>query len=193
MPVRHWGNDPEVAERGTWDTLFIGGKLMPGLAEVSLKLPTGIKKRKSKGQRGARLKDEGAEPREVRITLTLWLPEHIAAADDARDFICGRANGDPSDPLDIRHEAVNYFRIGAVVLGDVDIDPPNAVDGWVWNIQAFEYLPDAAIKAVKDQNTKAQDDAAAWSPYRDDGVAGSGAPPSAAGAAHDNLPNPRAP
>lgn len=193
MPVRHWGNDPSVAERGVWDTLVLGGKRMPGVARVKLKLPTGIHKRKGRGKRGAHLKDEGAEPRECLIDIIIETAEDRLLADDLRDFICGRANGDPSEPLAILHEGANYFRIQNVVLGDVEVDHPDPVDGWHWQLQAFEWIPDANIKAVKDQKKKPQDDASAWIPFRDDGVAGSGAPPSEENAAHNNLPDPRAP
>lgn len=189
MPVRHW-NHPD-AEQGIWDTFVLGGKRMPGVWRLRLKLPTGIHKRKGKGKRGAHLRDEGSEPRELDCKGVLNTPEDLLLADDLRDFICGLVPGDASNPLQIVHEAANYFRVGAVVIGNVDIDHPDPVDGWEWNLQLFEWQPDTQIKTVKDQDKKAKDDTAAWLPFRDDGVAGSGAPPST-DSVHSNLPNPRA-
>jgi hypothetical protein len=190
MPVRHW-NHRDQTEPGLWNKVVLAGKLLPGFAHVRVKLPSGIKRRKATGKRGAGLKDVGSDPREVSIRLLLETPEDLILADDARDLIVGKANGDPMDPLTILNELTNYFNIGAVVLGDVDIEEPDAVNGWEWNIQAFEWLPESELsKNVKDQQKKPKDDVSAWLPFRDDGVAGSAAPPSEA-AAHDNLPNPR--
>lgn len=193
MPVRNWGNHADDEERGIWDTLNLGGKRMPGIAKVDLKLPTGIVKRKARGKRGAGLKDEGGTPRELKIRLVLNSKEDLRLADDLRDFICGKANGDPSDPLEILHEGANYFKIGYVVLGDVDIDHPDPVEGWVWDLQAFEYTGEEdKLTKVKDQRKRPVDDTAPWLPYRDDGTAGGVALPSQDGAAHGNLPDPRA-
>ncbi len=191
MPVRHWGNDPNVEERGIWDTLVLGGKRMPGVAKIKLKLPTGIRARKARGKRGAGLKDEGAVPRELSIELTLETAEDRLLADDLRDFICGKANGDPSDPLEIKHDGANYFKITSVVLGDVEVDHPDPVEGWKWQLQAFEWQAEEQLNKnnVKDQKKRPVDDAATWLPYRDDGTAGGIAMPSDSGAAHDNLPN----
>jgi hypothetical protein len=190
MPIRSWSSADE--ERGTWDTLVLGGKRIPGMARVKLKLPTGIKKRKATGKRGAGLNDVGSDPRELDIEIVINdTAEDRLLADDLRDFIIGKASGDPMDPLEILHESANYFGVTAVVLGDCDIEHPDPVEGWVWNLQAFEWLPDAALsKNVKDQKKKPKDDASAWIPFRDDGVAGSGAPPSG-GSVHDNMPDPR--
>src|SRR5262245_8676908 len=144
MPVRHWNHaDADEFARATWDTLVLAGKRMPGVATVKLKLPTGVKKRKATGKRGAGLKDVGSEPRELDIELILATPEDLILADDLRDFIIGKSHGDPNDPLEVKHEAANYFGVKSVVLGDVDIDHPSAVDGWSWHIQAFEWLPEA--------------------------------------------------
>lgn len=193
MPVRHWNHrDVDVAARGIWNQVVLGGKLLPGVAYVRLKLPSGIKKRKATNKRGAGLRDVGSDPREVSIRLVLSTPEDLILADAARDFIVGKANGDPMDPLTIVHESTNYFHINSVVLGDCEIEDPDPVDNWEWRLQAFEWLPEAELsKSVKDQQKKPKDDVSAWLSFRDDGVAGSAAPPSAGTAAHDNLPNPR--
>jgi hypothetical protein len=189
MPLRHWNHQDEEDE-GIWDTLVLGGKRMPGVARVSLKLPSGIKKRKATNKRGAGLRDVGAEPRELSIELEISTMEDLILADAARDLLVGSSESDPRDPLEIIHEAANYFNISTVVLGDSQIDAPSAVDGWKWTIQAFEWIPEENLPTVKDQKKKPQDDASAWLPFRDDGVAGSAAPPSDT-SVHDNLPNPR--
>jgi hypothetical protein len=192
MPVKTWGEDPDE-ERGIWDTLVLGGIRVPGMARVKMKLPTGIEERKARGKRGAGLKDVGSKPRKLDIEVRIYSREDRQLADGLRDLIVGKANGDPMDPLAIIHEGANYFKVNAVVLGDVDIDHPDPIDGWTWNIEAFEWQPEQAIKNVKDQKKKPKDDTSAWLAFRDDGVAGSSAPPSTAGAAAGNLPNPRAP
>jgi hypothetical protein len=193
MPIRNWGNDAEDDDRGTWDVVFLGGQQMPGVATVRLKLPTGIHKRKARGKRGAGLKDEGAEPREVLIELTLDTASDRELADQARDFIIGQTFAAAQDPLSIEHESANYFGINTVILGNVDIDAPDPVDGWKWSIQAFEWIAEENMATVKDQKKRPTDDTAAWLPYRDDGTAGGIALPSDDDAAHGNLPDPRAP
>lgn len=189
MPPRHWNHRDEL-EQTTWNACVLGGKRLPGVVYVKLKLPTGIKKRKATGKRGAGLRDVGADPREVSIRCVLSTMEDLLLADDARDLIVGSSEADPRNPLTIINEAANYFNIGAVVLGDCSIEDPDPVDGWEWNLQAFEWIPEENQKTVKDQKKKAQDDVSAWLPFRDDGVAGASAPPSEA-SVHDNLPNPR--
>jgi hypothetical protein len=57
MPIPHWFEDSNA-----WDTLTLGPHQMPGIWTVDGPIKRAIDVKKSKGQDGARLKDEGQEP-----------------------------------------------------------------------------------------------------------------------------------
>lgn len=71
--VPFWGDGS-----GAWDTVWVKGLRLPGVAEVDGKgFSRRVDRKKSAGRNGATLTQTGMEPADIDITLTLWTPEHL--------------------------------------------------------------------------------------------------------------------
>ena len=188
----HW-NSPEE-DGSPWTILILAGKRLPGFARVDVSLPSGLDIRKRRGKRGGFVKDEGDPPRRLKARLQIFTPEDLLLLDDFRDLLISGTVSGARDPLTIQHPLANFLGIHTVVLGDAEFPQPD--DLWEISFDMVEWLPEAADankqSDVDKQKAKAKAEEDAWAPFRDDGVAGSGAPPAEANAAHDNLPDPRA-
>lgn len=62
----HWDENPEA-----WDTCFLGGFRLPGVAQVSVKTERKIDRKPAVGKNGASLTDQGGHPGEVKITIQM--------------------------------------------------------------------------------------------------------------------------
>lgn len=87
MSLVHWNPDGGAAvatdpankdRRGPWDVVYLAGRAMPGVAEVSVQQGRKIDDRGSPGRNGARLIDKGSEAAKVTIRLRVWTPEQLA-------------------------------------------------------------------------------------------------------------------
>jgi hypothetical protein len=192
MPLTHWNDGSERTER--YYTAILGGKRLPGIVTVDVQLPSGLDIRKRRGKRGGFVKDEGDPPRKLKFRIRSdGSQADLLLLDDFRDLLIAATVSGARDPLALEHEWANFWGIHTVILGDADLPMPE--DLLDFTFDAVEYLPESADNAQADvnkQKAKAKAEEDAWSQFRDDGVAGSGAPPAAANAAHDNLPDPRA-
>lgn len=192
MPLTHWNDGTERTE--PYYTAVLGGKRLPGILKIDLQLPSGLDIRKRRGKRGGFVKDEGDPPRRLKCRIRSdGNQADLLLLDDFRDLLIQGTVSGARNPLTLVHEWANYWGIHTVILGDADLPQPEDLLDFTFDL--VEYLPESADNGAKDvdkQKTKAKDDASAWQDFRDDGVAGSGAPPAETNAAHDNLPDPRA-
>jgi hypothetical protein len=188
MPIRHWNSAAERSEH--YYTAVLGGKRLPGIVKIDVGLPSGLDIRKRRGKRGGFVKDEGDPPRKLKCRiLSNGSQADLLLLDDFRDLLIAGTISGARNPLELKHEWANYWGITTVILGDADLPQPEDLLDFTFDM--VEYLPEAGTDVDK-QAKKPKDDASGWLPFRDDGVAGSGAPPAEANAAHDNLPDPRA-
>lgn len=190
MPIAHWNDGSERTER--YYTAILGGKRLPGIVTVDVQLPSGLDIRKRRGKRGGVVKDEGDPPRKLKFRIRSdGSQADLLLLDDFRDMLISATVSGARDPLSLEHEWANFWGIHTVILGDADLPMPE--DLLDFTFDAVEWLPESESGAdVDKQKPKPKDEASAWQEFRDDGVAGSGAPPAAADAAHANLPDPRA-
>lgn len=87
MSVQHWNPDggaslaADVANkdrRGVWEIVYLGGRPMPGVAEVTVAQGRKIDDKGSPGRNGARLVDKGSEAAKVTIRLRVWTAAQLA-------------------------------------------------------------------------------------------------------------------
>lgn len=71
--VPFWGEDPI-----SWDTVFIAGVRLPGLAKVTGNTKRRHVKKNVPGKHGSTVTFTGDEPTEFTVTVRLWTPEHLA-------------------------------------------------------------------------------------------------------------------
>jgi len=79
MPTPWWRDPANLsAEQNAWDTVVLGGVILPGLARVEVTKGPARKTdtRSAAGSNGARLREKGLELVEATITLTLWTEAH---------------------------------------------------------------------------------------------------------------------
>ncbi len=83
--VHPWPARDEIAA-GLWDTVILGGHLLPGKCKVSVDGELEVDKPKAANQSMAPLKIKGFKPREVTITWQIWdrgtSDESIAQTDE---------------------------------------------------------------------------------------------------------------
>lgn len=178
--IPHWNDQDEQAVRetqGSWDVCYLGGSDLPGIARVDVEYPCGIDRQKPRGKRAAKLRDVGDEPMRIKIRLQITTRNELVALGDTITLLNPRAKGSSRNPLEIIHPNANAWGITVVVLGNIKSSQPTAKDGWIIEIEAFEW--NAELQAAQTQSTKPKgtgDDASAWAPFVDDDVAGPGVP-----------------
>lgn len=175
---------------GSWDTpgaLWLGGYIVEAIPDVQVKVRSDIDVKKPKGKRGAKHRDRGDHPRDITIRLRINRQQRQAAA-DLRDIITPASSGDSRGPLSISHPNTDFWKVTAITIKEVDCPMPSAMDDWVWTVQAIEWVAetDEVGNSAAGDKQRPKDDTSAWLPFRDDGVAGSGAP-SRQGAAEEGL------
>jgi hypothetical protein len=69
-----WDESPDL-----WDTVYLAGDAMPGVASVSASHGRKLDVKSAPGSNGARIVDKGYEPAKVEITLKLWTKEQLMA------------------------------------------------------------------------------------------------------------------
>lgn len=182
MALAHW-NDADSPAHG-WDFVWLGGELLPGVAQVSVKLGSDLDVKKPPGGTGATIRDQGDPPAEVTIVLNVANQAELDQLESMRPKLRPKSKTGARDPLEIQHPNPNFWGITAVTVKEIDSPSPNAVQGWDLTITCLEWFP--APKPTPKNKKKPKDDATAWQPFVDDDVAGSGVP-SRDGSAVNNL------
>jgi hypothetical protein len=190
--IQHW-NRPETDD--SWDVVILGGLFLPGVARVSVRIESDLDTKKPKGAKQASIADKGDKPSKVDIELILEDVEDLDMLEAQLVNLRPRSKGAGRSPLEIVHPNPNFWGITAVTVDDVDSPHPDPVDGWRLKISCLEWAPEPiAVKSGKGkEKPKGEGDVGAWGPFRDDGVAGSGAPAENDGALNNlDLPDSRA-
>lgn len=173
--IGHW-NRPDSDD--SWDFCLLGGKFLPGVARVHVKLKSDLDTKKPKGSKLASIADKGDKPAEIEIELILEDVEDLDELEAQLPNLRPRSKGVGRSPLEIVHPNPNFWGITAVTVDDVDAPHPDPVDGWVLRISCLEWAPEPVkVDASKTKTKpKGDNDIGTWGPFLDDGVAGSGNP-----------------
>ena len=148
---------PHEAGGEAWDTLTLGGIRFDGLAVVSGDaFKKKIDKRRAAGADGARIVDKGFDLVELTLTLTAWLPAHVAQIESLALLVAPR--GGPTSrrrALDVAYPSLAFAGITQVYVTGATL--PVADEGKVtWTIRATEYREPPARNATTRATPPAQ-------------------------------------
>jgi hypothetical protein len=132
VPVSSW------IETEDWEILFLGGKRMPGVAHVVIKLPSGLDVQKARGKKKARVKDVGLPPAEVSITLELLPGEEMAALERVINTLRPRGASIARPTLKIIHPNARLWGVSTVKIGEIGSPQPGPGGSYTVSINAIE-------------------------------------------------------
>lgn len=134
------GGVPDWSRSGAWDTLYLAGEALPGIARVDIELPSGLDVQRPKGGKKACVKDEGIPPAEVNVELEM-LYEHVAAFEKRINLLRPKAVGKGRDPVEVTHPLCALWGINIVQIGQVSNPSPRAGGSFVVNFTLVEWVP----------------------------------------------------
>lgn len=102
-----------------WDTLLLGGEVMPGIAAVTCEVERKLDVQPIKGGDGATIQDQGYVPGPVGIALKIWLPEQWVELQRVLPRIHPRAPGGVRSPLEIIHPAANVLGVHTIYVSKI--------------------------------------------------------------------------
>lgn len=136
-----WEQSPDA-----WDSVTLGGLLLPGVCQVRVKPNRRIDKKQASGSKGAAIVDKGPGLAKVDIrwcfTASEWDAVQVAAA-----AIFPYKN--TPQPLDIIHPITVLWGIKSIFIEDIEADDPDDHGLCDWKIAAYEYAKPAVTKVTK--------------------------------------------
>jgi hypothetical protein len=127
-----------------WDTLVLGEDIWPGSWEVSGPgVSRKIDVKKTKGEDGATMKDEGYQPARLTLTGTIWNQDQWNELQRLLPTIHPRKAGGSRTPLEIYHPQSSLLGITQIYIDKIGIPrKPTAGDGLlVLSMSALEWIP----------------------------------------------------
>lgn len=135
-----------------WDTLILGGEVMPGLSAVTGDVARKLDIKPVKGTDGATMSDEGYEPGPIQIATRLFTQQQWTELQRLLPRFHPRAAGGTRSPLDIWHPAANLIGITTIYIRKIAMPVIDAKRVATVVIEAVQWFP-APKPATK--NTKA--------------------------------------
>lgn len=135
MSVPFWYTNPDA-----WDTCFLGGVALPGVAQVKTALKRKIDKKSGPGDRGGTLADKGQELSDISISLQLWEDFHLSAWET---FLAKNLpkKGQKPQALDIAHPQTQLLGIKSVYITDISSLTPGDVGVFEVELSCVEFAP----------------------------------------------------
>lgn len=130
-----------------WETLLLGGEVMPGVAAVDCEVERKLDVQMIKGGDGATISDEGYVPATLQIALRMWLREQWVDWQRLLPMLHPRQVGGVRRPIEIQHPVTDALGITTIYVRK--ISPPRGEGGRerVISLEAIQWFP--APKAVK--------------------------------------------
>jgi hypothetical protein len=154
VPVSSW-----IATED-WETLFLDGKRMPGVAHVDIQLPSGLEVHKPRGKKKARIKDVGVPPAELDIELEV-LPEEMAALERVVNVLRPRAANGARKSLQIAHPNAKLWGVNVIKIRNVGSPQPGPGGSYRLKFSAYEHV-EAPTKVKKPAAKPANGDPDEW-------------------------------
>jgi hypothetical protein len=150
MGIVSWGTD--------WDRVKLGGKVIPGVVHVSVKLPSCLDKRKGHGRKRSKPKDKGQPSAEVKLKIRLGAGDIQAFEQDIVPLLKPPSKTKPQDPLTIVSRECAVWGINLVNVDSIDSKPPEpGGPKWV-EVGLAEYEAEPAALAKPKDKPKDKDD-----------------------------------
>ena len=143
----YWIDRGQEADGTAWNSVILGSSFLPGIAVVTCSVARDVDAKKTKGQDGATLEDNGVEPAEIGIELTLPRRDDWELWQQVLPDIHPRRPGGPRTPLEIVHPAPNMLGIRNIYVKEIIPEPPTAKGGMKVTLRCVEWFP--APKPVK--------------------------------------------
>lgn len=144
MQIPYWRDQPAL-----WDELVLAGRVMPGLAKVTIKGGQDIDVKKAPGAHGAQLTYKGYAPKDVSIVLRFWTAEQWIELQRRIQDIEPKPGKKTLEPLDITHPVSKFRNVKAIAIKDIDGPTESGVRNCMeLKISAIEFFPPAAKKAT---------------------------------------------
>lgn len=130
-----------------WETLLLGGEVMPGVAAVQCDVERKLDIQSLKGGDGATISDEGYIPSPVQIALKLWLREQWMDWLRLLPTIHPRTKGGVRSPLEIQHPATDALGIQTIYVRKIGSPRGEGGGERTITLDAIEWFP--APKPIK--------------------------------------------
>jgi hypothetical protein len=177
--VGHWN---DASSDDSWDTLFLAGQFMPGVAKVDVSVKSELDIKKPKGGKGATITDNGDPPCTLKIMLQLTTQSELNALAQMLPLLRPKAKNSVRPPVEIQHPNANFWGITSIIIESIDSPQPSAVDGWTISMSAVQWMPGPKSVAKKAAAPKRpQSDEEAWAQYRTADDKANGTKPSDSG------------
>lgn len=144
MPLPDWTKTED------WDALYLGGRRVPGVATVQVKLGGGIDTKKSKGRKRSKPKDVGIEPARLEIEMELQ-PSEIEAFETFVRVLRPIQRGTPREPIEITHPQARLWGINVVLIGDIEVPHPGPGGDLFVSFVAIEWAKPDKVKKASDK------------------------------------------
>jgi hypothetical protein len=148
--VSGWPHWDDRDWQDAWDTLILGEDTWPGVWEISGPgVSRKIDVKKTKGQDGATMKDEGYQPARLTLTGIVWTEDQWDELQRLVAKVHPRKAGGSRTPLEIYHPQSSLLGINQIYIDKIGIPrKPTAGDGKLSiSMSALEWVP--APKPVK--------------------------------------------
>lgn len=157
--------DGTASEVSQWDTLWLGGARIPGIARLT---GDGIARKldvkKQKGKAGASIEDEGDEPAKFDAEIFLWNGQLLAEFESIKEDINPRKRGGKKYVLDIYHPAAAFLGIDRCYLTSIGMPDHDKRQGTVRiRLSFLEWFPDPPPQKPAGGGVKGK---GAWNGYQ---------------------------
>lgn len=143
-----WGTagDQPIGRLSAWDTVFVAGVALPGLARVSGKgVEHTIDVKKSPGKDGATFTDLGRELAHFSIVLVLQSQEEWDAFETSRSTLQPLNATGKLQALSVAHPVINVLGVRSLYFTRIGVPHPGSVIGtYEVELETLEYKPPKA-------------------------------------------------
>jgi hypothetical protein len=134
--------EANVPGRGSpWDVLFLNNEAVLGVSKVSAKIDTGTDVQKAKGQKRARVVDNGSAPVKFTISIELQSGEINAFARDIVPLIRPKSKTEGQPRLKVSHPEFALWGVFIVKVTNVTSEPPRSGGTKIITIDVIEDVP----------------------------------------------------
>lgn len=153
MPVPNW------LRTADWETLYLSGKRVPGVARVEVSYDSGIDIQKPRKAKKAKVRDTGTPPANISVTISL-LAEEMEELDSIISLLRPKSAFASRSPLTITHPNCALWGINQVLVGNVRSPQPGAGGSYELEFSAVEYVDEP--KKLKKKAKAPTEDPSEW-------------------------------
>lgn len=136
----HWSD-----QTTEWDTVVMGGEVLPGIATVTGLVSRKLDVKQSAGSSGATLTDLGLEPARFEVMVTLWTSEHLRDWENVLPYVFPSYGKTPR-AVDVIHPALTLAGIRRAYVESTGVLQQGQTPGtWECRISCVEWRPTTPV------------------------------------------------